>query len=83
MVYRKKTSHSKKRKRSYKSKRTLSTTTNTLPLGKYFKSHNRYVEGFIDLNPGALGSNAPYTFSANGLYDPNITGSGHQPIGFD
>lgn len=41
----------------------------------------RYVEAFA-LNPGA-GTNAQYVFSANGLYDPNITGIGHQPRGFD
>jgi len=26
---------------------------------------------------------ATYVFSINGLYDPNITGTGHQPAGFD
>lgn len=35
----------------------------------------------INLTPGAtVGS---YRFSANGMYDPNITGTGHQPLGFD
>jgi hypothetical protein len=32
------------------------------------------------LGTGAAGN---YLFSANGMYDPNITGTGHQPIGFD
>jgi hypothetical protein len=29
------------------------------------------------------GAVASYVFSANGVYDPNITGTGHQPAGFD
>ena len=41
----------------------------------------RYVEEF-SLNPGT-GAVASYIFRANGLYDPNYTGSGHQPYGFD
>jgi len=41
----------------------------------------RYAENFV-LNPG-VASNAQYVFSANGMYDPNITGVGHQPRGFD
>lgn len=41
----------------------------------------RYCEE-ITLQPLA-NSITQYVFSANGLYDPNITGSGHQPNGFD
>jgi hypothetical protein len=41
----------------------------------------RYGEQ-VTLNPGS-GSNASYVFAMNGLYDPNITGTGHQPYGFD
>ncbi len=41
----------------------------------------RYVE-VISMNAGAGGTTS-HTFSANGMFDPNITGVGHQPIGFD
>lgn len=41
-----------------------------------------YCEYGVSLDPGA-GTAASYVFCANGLYDPNITGVGHQPTGFD
>ena len=41
----------------------------------------RYAEQ-ISLDPGA-GTSASYTFTANGCFDPNISGTGHQPLGFD
>lgn len=45
------------------------------------KQFLRYSE-YITLNPG-VGTTAYHTFSANGLFDPDISGVGHQPRGFD
>lgn len=42
----------------------------------------RYVEN-ITMNPGAIGAMAVQNFSANGMFDPYVTGVGHQPLGFD
>lgn len=42
-----------------------------------------YSTGPITLNPGLGGTAASYVFSCNGLYDPDITGAGHQALGFD
>lgn len=36
----------------------------------------------INITGSAAGVYA-YTYAANGLFDPNITGTGHQPMGFD
>lgn len=41
----------------------------------------RYSTNFSLSN--AVGAVASYVFAANGLYDPDITGTGHQPMGFD
>lgn len=41
----------------------------------------RYVDA-VNINPG-IGAVATNTYSANGLYDVDITGTGHQPLGFD
>lgn len=43
----------------------------------------RYMSSRIDLNPGIAGVAASHVFTGNGVYDPDITGTGHQPLGFD
>jgi hypothetical protein len=42
----------------------------------------RYYDN-ISLNPAAAGVPGTHVFAANGTYDPNISGIGHQPRGFD
>lgn len=51
------------------------------PLGLKHAATLKYVET-ISLDPAA-GVAGYYVFSANGLYDPNVTSTGHQPYGFD
>lgn len=53
------------------------------PFPKKFVFRTRYVETFLNLDPGAGGAPSTYIFGLNRLYDPNVTGTGHQPLGFD
>jgi hypothetical protein len=47
-----------------------------------FTKRLTYSEVGIGLS-AVTGTPNTYFYSANGIYDPNITGSGHQPLGFD
>lgn len=42
-----------------------------------------YRDSFISLNPTAGGLAANHLYSCNGLFDPDVTGVGHQCVGFD
>jgi len=42
-----------------------------------------YYDQTIAISASVTGAAASYVYSANGLYDPDITGTGHQPMGFD
>lgn len=48
-----------------------------------FKSTLMYRQQLLNLNPTLGGLAAQHFISANGLFDPDVTGVGHQPTGFD
>lgn len=66
------------RKRRWKVRRPLSQAGT---LGKTLLKKFRYVDK-IEIDPG-IATAAVHTFRANSLYDPDKTGVGHQPLGFD
>lgn len=77
---RKRTSKKRPMKRLM-TRRTRKPRISWYPFGASRVCKLRYCESIsIDPGAGVLGS---YTYSANGLYDPNISGTGHQPYGFD
>lgn len=43
--------------------------------------HFKYVESSLVLFNGGVA--VLYAFAGNDLFDPNVTGTGHQPLGFD
>lgn len=56
--------------------------SNRLLLGLTKRTQHSYVDYFA-LTPSVPGVPLTYQFSANGLFDPNISGTGHQPRGYD
>lgn len=81
MAYRKKSRRAPRRKfrrRTYK-KRSRALARSPLPrvTGGIFRYSDQHYSNTT------LGALITYVYSANGMYDPNITGTGHQPRGFD
>lgn len=69
------------RRRARKARVGRSLAFRKAPLPNRFPAKLRYSGG-ATLNPGILTSGV-HVFSANGIFDPDITGTGHQPRGFD
>lgn len=69
-------------KKKFKRKKNVATVKFFGPVRDNQKFNFKYAELF-SINPGAVGVLGTQIFSANGLYDPDITGTGHQPMGFD
>ena len=75
----------KKDKFSFPLRSALSSASRPSPLtgpGSMLKAKLIYCETGVVLNPG-LGATAVYVFNLGNLFDPNVTGVGHQPTGFD
>lgn len=68
------------RKKRYSKRRMLSLSK--APIPNKFATKLRYAD-YHTIDPGAAGIAGVFIISANGLFDPNITGVGHQPRGFD
>jgi len=81
----------KRRKRKFRRKKRSSGFLTTMgsglvtsfPMGKRFKFRTRYFARQVDIDPGASGTPASHVFQLNSLFAPDITGTSHQPIGFD
>lgn len=74
--YRKKP-YRNQRRRNYKIKMMKS------PMPTIHTTKLKYTEMLSLTSSAVVGNASVYVYSANGLYDPNITGVGHQPRGFD
>lgn len=73
-----------KRRSAYTNSSLTSYSSPKCPLPNKFLFKTRYFQKNISINPGTGGLCDSYVFSANGLWDPDISGlSGHSVIGFD
>lgn len=69
------------RKKRYGTRQRTARRTRTL-FGNRLCTKLKY-QNFRTLDPGVLGTPAGHAYSCNGMWDPDISGGGHQPRGFD
>ena len=72
----------RRRKRRGRRRYRATPSRNLGPLAVTQRAKLIYHESFL-LDPAIGGLVSSYVFSANGCFDPNISGVGHQPRGFD
>jgi len=75
----------KRKSRGRKIRRNLKNKT-SVSVGLGFPKSLTMVQKYREIIPfsgGAGGAMQSYLVSCNGIYDPNITGTGHQPLYFD
>lgn len=53
------------------------------PLGRSIRATHTYATRDLALDPGVSTLPVSHIFSVNGLFDPDVTGIGTQPVGFD
>jgi len=83
--YKRKRSTSKKAKKSAKPYGLFKTFASYKRPGQIVpdrcRTNLRYVEGIAYRVP--MASSDVYSYNLNSVFDPNLTGTGHQPMGFD
>ncbi len=82
MARRRYTRKGRKGRRRNRKRKSNSWAIARFPFGKRKMASLRY-NTFITVNPLAGGAVNEHFFTANGLFDPDISGTGHQPLGFD
>lgn len=84
MPYKKKTYKRKKRKYPVKRyNKSMFSQSPSYPIGKSFKFKTRYAEVQKELTLPAAGFPVHQVYTLNGLYDPDISGTGHSVLGFN
>ena len=73
----------RRRKSRRESSKRIVAFKNPSPLPTKFKCVMRYSDPYIKIPVPSDAFLGAYIYTCNGLYDPNVTGAGHQPSGFD
>lgn len=63
--------------------RPINVLRKSYPMAAVKKVTTTYFEKSITLNPASGGAPVLHSFNCNGMFDPDHTGTGHQPLGFD